>query len=151
MEIKQALEELNLYRKTKKRMSYIKERIAELQDRIYSLGGVTENLGVQGGQVSNEDKVVALLDKIKQYRDELVQSEIYSICLQNDIERKIYKLREPYCSVLRGYYVESKSLEKLAVELNYSFDGVKQIKRRGIKIYANLPALYQPENYKEIL
>lgn len=151
MEIKQALEELNMYRKTKKRMAYLKERIVELQDRIYSLGSTTENLGVQGGQVSKEDKVVSLMDKIKQYRDELMQAEIYSLCLQNDIEKKIYNLREPYCSVLRGYYVESKSLEKLAVELNYSFDGVKQIKRRGIKIYANLPALYQPENYKKIL
>ena len=132
-------------------MSYIKERIAELQDRIYSLGGVNENLGVQGGQVSKEDKVVALMDKIKVYRNELLDTEIYSLCLQNDIERKIYKLREPYCSVLRGYYVENKSLEKLAVELNYSFDGVKQIKRRGIKIYAELPALYHQENYREIL
>ncbi len=151
MEIKQALEELNMYRKTKKRMNYIKERIAELQDRMYSLGGATENLGVQGGQVSKEDKVATLLDKIKQYRDELMQAEIYSLCLQNDIERKIYKLREPYCSVLRGYYVENKSLEKLAVELNYSFDGVKSIKFRGVKLYAQLPALYQQENYKEIL
>lgn len=151
MEIKKALIELNLYKKTKKRMSYIKERIAELQDRIYSLGGVNENLGVQGGQVSKEDKVVALMDKIKVYRNELLDTEIYSLCLQNDIERKIYKLREPYCSVLRGYYVENKSLEKLAVELNYSFDGVKQIKRRGIKIYAELPALYHQENYREIL
>ena len=122
-----------------------------MQDRMYSLGGATENLGVQGGQVSKEDKVATLLDRIKQYRDELMQAEIYSLCLQNDIERKIYKLREPYCSVLRGYYVENKSMERLAVELNYSFDGVKQIKRRGIKIYANLPVLYKQENYKEIL
>lgn len=151
MEIKQALEELNMYRKTKKRMGYIKERIAELQDRIYSLGGATENLGVQGGQASKEDKVVSLICKIGEYRDELIDLETYSICVQNDIERKIYRLREPYCSVLRGYYVESKSLEKLAVEFNYTFDGVKQIKRRGIKIYAELPALYQPENYKDIL
>lgn len=147
MEIKQALEELNLYKKTKKRMSYIKERISELQDRMYSLGGNIENLGVQGGQVSKEDKVIALMDKIKVYRNELLDTEMYSLCLQNDIERKIYKLREPYCSVLRGYYVESKSLEKLAVELNYSFDGVKSIKLRGVRLYAKLPQLYDNEYY----
>lgn len=148
MEIKQALEELNMYRKTKKRMGYIKERIAELQDRMYSLGGAGEVI-VQGGV--KDEKVISLLDKIKKYRDELLATESYSLCVQNDIERKIYKLREPYCSVLRGYYVESKSLEKLAVELNYSFDGVKSIRYRGVKLYAELPALYQQENYKEIL
>lgn len=147
MEIKQALEELNMYRKTTKRMSYIKERIAELKDRMYSLGGATENLGVQGGQVSKEDKIASLLDKIKQYRDELIQTEMYSLCLQNDIERKIYELREPYCSVLRGYYVENKSLEKLAVELNYAFDTVRHIKMKAVREYMKLPALYSEEYY----
>lgn len=147
MEIKQALEELNLYKKTKKRMSYIKERISELQDRIYSLGGATENLGVQGGQVSKEDKVIALMDKIKVYRNELLDTEMYSLCLQNDIERKIYRLREPYCSVLRGYYVENKSLEKLAVELNYAFDTVRHIKMKAVREYMKLPALYSEEYY----
>lgn len=147
MEIKQALEELNMYRKTKKRMSYIKERIAELQDRIYSLGGATENLGVQGGRASKEDRVIALLDKIKVYRNDLINAEMYSLCLQNDIERKIYKLREPYCSVLRGYYVENKSLEKLAVELNYAFDTVRHIKMKAVREYMKLPALYSEEYY----
>ena len=147
MEIKQALEELNLYKKTTKRMSYIKERISELQDRIYSLGGNIENLGVQGGQVSKEDKVIALMDKIKVYRNELLDTEMYSLCLQNDIERKIYKLREPYCSVLRGYYVESKSLEKLAVELNYAFDTVRHIKMKAVREYMKLPVLYSEEYY----
>lgn len=150
MEIKQALEELNLYKKTTKRMSYIKERIAELQDRIYSLGGNIENLGVQGGQVSKEDKVIALMDKIKVYRNELLDTEMYSLCLQNDIERKIYKLREPYCSVLRGYYVENKSYERLAVEMHYTFESIKQIKRRAVNEYSKLPQLYNNEYYASI-
>ncbi len=150
MEIKQALEELNMYRKTKKRMSYIKERIAELQDRIYSLGGATENLGVQGGRASKEDRVIALLDKIKVYRNDLINAEMYSLCLQNDIERKIYKLREPYCSVLRGYYVENKSYERLAVEMHYTFESIKQIKRRAVNEYSKLPQLYDNEYYVNI-
>lgn len=141
MEIKEALIELNMYRKAKKRMGYLKERVAELQERMYSLCGVSE-VSVQGGQ-GKDEKVISLLDKIAKYRGELLDSETYSLCLQNDIERKIYKLREPYCSVLRGYYVEEKSLEKLAVELNYTFDGVKSIKYRGVKLYADLPALYK--------
>ena len=149
MEIKKALIELNLYKKTKKRMAYIKERSVELQDRIYSLGGASENLGVQGGQASKEDKIVSLMDKIKQYRDELFELETYSLCVQNDIERKIYRLREPYCSVLRGYYCQAKRLEVLAVEMNYSFDGVKQIKRRGIKLYSTLPPLYDITYYQD--
>lgn len=150
MEIKKALIELNLYKKTKKRISYIKERSAELQDRIYSLGGASENLGVQGGQDSREDKIVSLMDKIREYRDELIELETYSLCVQNDIERKIYKLREPYCSVLRGYYCQEKRLEVLAVEMNYSFDGIKSIKYRGVKVYSELPALYDDSYYQAL-
>ena len=146
MEIKEALVELNMYRKTKKRMSYIKERVAELQERMYSLCGASE-VSVQGGQ-GKDEKVISLLDKIAKYRGELLDSETYSLCLQNDIERKIYKVREPYCSVLRGYYVENKNLERLAVELNYAFDTVRHIKMKAVREYAKLPALYYDEYNK---
>lgn len=102
---------------------------------------------MQGGQASKEDKVVSLICKIGEYRDELIDLETYSICVQNDIERKIYRLREPYCSVLRGYYVENKSYEKIAVEMYYTFESIKQIKRRAVNEYSKLPPLYDNELY----
>ncbi len=137
MEIKAALEELNLYKKSKRKMMYIKARIAELRERSSSLGG-GGILFVQGSK-SKDDKIIEVLDKIQNLHNELLDEEIYNLCIQNDIERKIYKLREPYCSVLRGYYTEGKNLEKMAVELNYTFDGIKSIKYRGVKLYAELP------------
>ena len=143
MEIKQAVEELNLYRKNLKRMQYIKSKIAELQSRLSSLGGGGINLGIQGGQISCDDKIILVMDSIRNLQKELLDEEVYGLCVQNDIEQKIYNLKEPYCSVLRGYYVENKNLERLAVDMNYTFDGVKQIKRRGIKLYAKLPELHR--------
>ena len=137
MEIKAALEELNLYKKSQRKMAYIKSRIAELRERSSSLGS-SGTVFVQGSR-QKDDKIVELLDKIQNLHNELLDEEIYNLCIQNDIERKIYKLKEPYCSVLRGYYTEGKNLEKMAVELNYTFDGIKSIKYRGVKLYAELP------------
>lgn len=145
MEIK---EELNLYRKASKRMKYIKQQIAELDDKKYSIGGGSQNLGVQGGQVCIDEKIAVLVDKINTYRQDLVDLDLYCLGIQQDLERKIYKLHEPYCSVLRGYYVESKTLEMLAVEHNYTFDGVKSIKYRGVKLYAKLPPLFDKFYYE---
>jgi len=136
MEVKKALEELNMYRKSKKKMTYIKQQLGLIRDRMSSLGA-GESLGVQSSS-GNDDKIVALMDKLRNLEAEYWDEEIHSLCVQNDIERKIYKLREPYCSVLRGYYCEEKNLERLAVEMNYTFDGVKQAKYRGIRMYASL-------------
>lgn len=149
MEIKKALEELNLYRKSEKRKSYLKQKITELKERKFSLSGGSENLGVQGGKVGNDEKLAVLLDQIQKYSDDLLAEELRGLCAQNDIERKIYKLREPYCSILRGYYVEAKTLERLAVENYRTFDGIKQIKRRGVKLYADLPPLHDKLFYEE--
>ena len=143
MEIKQAVEELNLYRKNLKRMQYIKSKIAELQSRLSSLGGGGINLGIQGGQVSCDDKIISVMDSIRNLQKELLDEEVYGLCVQNDIEQKIYNLKEPYCSVLRGYYVENKNLERLAVDMNYTFDGIKSIKFRGVRMYAKLPEIHR--------
>lgn len=136
MEVKKALEELNMYRKSRKRMAYIKQQLGLIRDRMSSLGG-GDNLGVQSSS-DRDNKLIALMDKLRNLEAEYWDEEIHSLCVQNDIERKIYKLREPYCSVLRGYYCEEKNLERLAVEMNYTFDGVKQAKYRGIRLYADL-------------
>ncbi len=149
MEIKKALEELNLYRKSEKRKSYLKQKITELKEREFSLGEKGENLGIQGGQVSSDDKLAALIDQIQKFTENLIDEETHGLSVQNDIEKKIYKLKEPYCSVLRGYYVEAKSLERIAVEYNYTFDGVKSIKYRGVQKYAKLPPLYDKSYYNE--
>ena len=143
MGIKQAVEELNLYRKNLKRMQYIKSKIAELQSRLSSLGGGVINLGIQGGQVSCDDKIISVMDSIRNLQKELLDEEVYGLCVQNDIEQKIYNLKEPYCSVLRGYYVENKNLERLAVDMNYTFDGIKSIKFRGVRMYAKLPEIHR--------
>lgn len=139
MEVKKALEELNMYRKSRKRMAYIKQQLGLIRDRMSSLGG-GDNLGVQSSS-DKDNKLIALIDKLRNLESEYWDEEIHSLCVQNDIERKIYKLREPYCSVLRGYYCEEKNLERLAVEMNYTFDGVKSQKYRGVKMYAELPPL----------
>ncbi len=145
MEVKKALEELNMYKKSRKRMAYIKLRMAELRERMFSLAG-GDSLGVQTSS-AKDDKIVAIMDKLRNLQHEMMDEEIRSLCLQNDIERKIYKLREPYCSILRGYYCEEKNYEKLAVYLHYTFDSVKQIKKRAVLEYSKLPQLYDDSYY----
>ena len=133
--IKPAIEELSEYRKAKGRLKYIQEQIGTLRAKMV-LGSHSDNLGVQGGNTSKDDMLVNLLQKIDDLEKRYTDGELECMQTACRIESEINKLKYPQCEVLRKYYCENKSIDRIALDMNYSYDGIKRIKQRAVRQYA---------------
>ena len=100
---------------------------AETYQRVLS---ITQNYDADGVQTTKDphkfDRLAEIEDLIDQKVDELteVKKEIITTILR--LEDRKQKM------VLLSYYVRMKTFEQIAVEMNYSFRQITNIRRHGI-------------------
>lgn len=112
-------------------------RRQELKSRLYTLKAVdTERDAVQGGEKNTA--LYSLIDKIIEIEQEMKFKEMEAFSKQWEIEQEIDKLNYPYCAILRRFYLENKTLEKIAVDLYLSYPHIKRLKRFGIEKFAEM-------------
>lgn len=100
---------------------------AETRD---SLTKITQSYESDGAQVSKDphkfDRLAELESMIDEKVDELTATK-------KEILQVIFKLEDRRQKmVLISYYIRMKTFEQIAVEMNYSFRQITNIRRRGI-------------------
>ncbi len=132
-----AIKELSSYRQKKYLLSKLKEKRTELEDKYSELKGIAyDGIHVQGG---NRQDCVA--DNAIEYADlclKIARIELEIEYALLSIEEKIKNLNTIQWRVLDMYYIQGYSLMKVAQNMNYSFEGIKDIKHAAIKNFANL-------------
>jgi DNA-directed RNA polymerase specialized sigma subunit len=116
------------------RARYIEREIALLQktkeETRDSILKITQTYDSDGAQITPDphkfDRLVELEGMIDKKIDELIETK-------KEIIAEIFKLEDRnQRQVLMSYYIRMKTFEKIAVEMNYSFRQITNIRRRGI-------------------
>jgi DNA-directed RNA polymerase specialized sigma subunit len=116
------------------RARFIDREIALLQktkeETRDKLTKITQSYESDGAQVSKDqhkfDRLVELENMIDQKVDELTDTK-------KEIMQVIFRLEDRRQKmVLISYYIRMKTFEQIAVEMNYSFRQITNIRRRGI-------------------
>lgn len=117
------------------RARFIDREIALLQktkeETRDNLTKITQNYESDGAQTTKDphkyDRLVELENEIDQKVDELIATK-------REILNVIFKVEDRnQRQVLISYYIRMKTLEKIAVEMNYSFRQIGNIRRYGIR------------------
>lgn len=108
-------------------IALLKKTKAETRD---SLTKITQSYESDGAQVSKDphkfDRLAELESMIDEKVDELTATK-------KEILQVIFKLEDRRQKmVLISYYIRMKTFEQIAVEMNYSFRQITNIRRRGI-------------------
>jgi DNA-directed RNA polymerase specialized sigma subunit len=116
------------------RARYIDREIALLQktkaETRDSMTKITQSYESDGAQVSKDphkfDRLAELENMIDDKVDELTRTKA-------EIMQVIFRLEDRRQKmVLISYYIRMKTFEQIAVEMNYSFRQITNIRRRGI-------------------
>lgn len=126
------------------------EQLKELNEMYNAIG--CNNADAIHSQTNNiKDNVSRhVIKKIELIKD--IEKDIYKYTLQkNNIINDIYKLKEKkYIDVLTKRYVEFKSLEKIAVELNYNYDYIRQLHKKALTEFKlSMIEFYKREDVNE--
>ena len=117
------------------RARFIDREIAMLQktkeETRDNLTKITQSYESDGAQTTKDphkyDRLVELENEIDQKVDELIATK-------REIMNVIFKVEDRnQRQVLISYYIRMKTLEKIAVEMNYSFRQIGNIRRYGIR------------------
>ena len=117
------------------RARFIDREIAMLQktkeETRDNLTKITQSYESDGAQTTKDphkyDRLVELENEIDQKVDELIDTK-------REIMNVIFKVEDRnQRQVLISYYIRMKTLEKIAVEMNYSFRQIGNIRRYGIR------------------
>ena len=117
------------------RARFIDREIALLQktkeETRDNLTKITQSYESDGAQTTKDphkyDRLVELENEIDQKVDELIATK-------REILNVIFKVEDRnQRQVLISYYIRMKTLEKIAVEMNYSFRQIGNIRRYGIR------------------
>lgn len=117
------------------RARFIDREIALLQktkeETRDNLTKITQSYESDGAQTTKDphkyDRLVELENEIDQKVDELIDTK-------REILNVIFKVEDRnQRQVLISYYIRMKTLEKIAVEMNYSFRQIGNIRRYGIR------------------
>lgn len=124
------------YIKENDRQRRLKKRRAELKSRLYTIKTSSAGDVINGG-IKNE-AIINLIDKIQEIEQEMSLQEMKAVSKQWEIGQEVNKLDYPYCAILSKYYLERKTLEKIAVEMHISYRTVLRHKRNGLKKFSEL-------------
>lgn len=139
MELEQARNELKQIRVFYNRISERKERLAEIRQsmtsiRVCAFGG----LPAHGATPQDSDRLEKAIDRCSLI-EELISEDILEMAeAQQALIEKIECLPEPYAEVLTRRYIHMQRFERIAVDMDYSYDRIRHLNSLGVKKYAEL-------------
>ena len=135
----QARTELKQIRTYYNRISERKQRLADLRS---SMGNIKiANYGIcpaRGATKGNEYRLEAAIDRATKLETHIAHDILAMAEAQQQLVEKIERLPEPYATVLTKRYIHLERFEKIAVDMNYSYERIRHINSDGIKKYADL-------------
>ena len=113
-------EELKEYTSIKKELEQIQFKLKELEERKTSIKSmIISDMNVQTSH--NNNSIEDLLIKIEECIEEYNKKEIKLYNKQLEIENCINSLEPTERIIARSRYIEGKTFEQIAVDLNYSW------------------------------
>lgn len=137
MTIEEARKELGEYLHLLKLCDLKKRKIDELRRLVQSCKGITygDHLGNNGGDIAYQ------IAKIADFEKELENQKMQAEEKCKLIEGKIYKVGEErvlYANILEMRYILGYKMEKIAIEIGYSYRNTKRIFNNSIKCYCKI-------------
>lgn len=131
-----AVDELTQYRELQRRIEFFKKRRKDYEEQYTALKAVAyDGIRVDGGEYRNKVECVAI--KWEDLNAEIAQMQLDSEHQFIYIQVKLNTLTALHREVLWSYYVECKALLDVAREMGYSFEGIRKLKLKALKKYAN--------------
>lgn len=116
-------EYLQQYTHAKRRENALSDHMAELREMCEQLR--TED----GHRIALDAAVAELVDTEKK-----VQAEVAQLCrIEVEISCIIGRMPEPYRTLLYERYINGKTWEQIAVDMNYSYRGVTKMHGRALQ------------------
>ena len=118
-----AKEYLQQYTQAMRRTHAISDHIAELR-------AVCEQLRTEDGhRVALDAAVAELVDTERK-----VSAEVAQLCrIETEVSCTIGRMPEPYRTLLYERYINGKTWEQIAVDMNYSYRGVTKMHGRALQ------------------
>ena len=112
-----------------------KDELAELKSEAQSLSGISDNERVQ---VSSRDRLLEDIAKIVDLERKINGDIARYLVFRNKIIGEIQTLNNPlYIEMLYKRYVEYKTLERVAVEMNYTYAYVRRLHGLALKAFGD--------------
>ena len=113
-------DDLKEYKRIKKELKQIQFKLKELEERKTSIKSmIISDMNVQTSH--NNNSIEDLLIKIEECIEEYNKKEIKLYNKQLEIENCINSLEPTERIIARSRYIEGKTFEQIAVDLNYSW------------------------------
>ena len=113
-------DDLKEYTSIKKELKQIQFKLKELEERKTSIKSmIISDMNVQTSH--NNNSIEDLLIKIEEWIEEYNKKEIKLYNKQLEIENCINSLEPTERIIARSRYIEGKTFEQIAVDLNYSW------------------------------
>lgn len=116
-----------------------KQRLAELRSQMSRIR-ISKYGNSPSAGVSPADKcrLEAAIDRATKLEDQIASDILSMAEAQQSLIEKIERLPEPYATVLTKRYIHLLRFEKIAVDMNYSYERIRHINSDGVKKYADL-------------
>ena len=135
--IEEAIKELDGYRIRKKQIQRLKAEIAELEDELYSIKAVDYSKDkVQGGKFKDMvvEKTVEWAMLEERLRTLVCESEQELFIIENKLKRLTFNEQQ----VIVYYYINCKTVDAIALLMNFSEKCVRNTKKRALLHYAGV-------------
>lgn len=132
-----AKEELEGYRKMFHQVRRYRAKLRTIKEQFYGMRSIDYEK-IKSGEGKDRDLMLSLLCKMEEV-EECISTRILEAEKKGlEIQKKIDRLPYPYNEILVKRYIEFKTFEKIAVELNYCFKQVCRIHDKALRLYAEI-------------
>ena len=121
------------------RISERKQRLAELRSSMANIK--ITNYGVcpaRGATKKDEYRLEATIDRATKIETKIAHDIIAMEEARQALVDKIERLPEPYATVLTRRYIHLQRFEKIAVDMDYTYEWVRHLDCTGVKKFAEL-------------
>ena len=129
-ELKQIHTYYNRIAERKQRLAQIRSSMSNI--RISKYG----NKPVKGASSHDQYRLETAIDRATNLEKQISKDIVAMSEAQQLLVEKIERLPEPYASVLTRRYIHLERFEKIAIDMNYTYEWVRHLDSKGVKLYS---------------
>lgn len=139
MTIQEARAELKQIGVLYNRIAERKQRLAELRASMGSIRLVQYgNQPTAGATPQDNYQLETAIDRCTKLETQIADDIATMAETQQKLIEKIERLPEPYATVLSKRYIHLQRFEKIAADMNYTYEWMRHLNSAGIKKFAEL-------------
>lgn len=126
------------YRDLKSRIKEMKYKLEEVEKSLYYISGVSYS-DIPKSTQAPKDRLAIRIQEKDELIEEIQEMEKEKRDLEKEHLRDIYKLEnDKYRTIIRAYYINDLTIEKISNLLNVSVNHVYKMKRNADYIFSKL-------------